>query len=532
MSPVISTGLSMACSFCLLTHKRLVNLVPGHAPLLVSVSALIALFAIGTGPSHYARERLIVGRPQVKCRGGACPRPGRIKIRKGKGMIPMDRSTRIAFISEHASPVALLGGADAGGQNVYVDEVSRNLARRGYAVGVFTRCDNPDMPEIIDWARGVRVVHLPAGPMQPRPKDELWPFMPEFRDSFLRFMVRDEARYDLIHGNFWMSAWVATELRKRLDIPAVQIFHAMGKTKRRHQKKVDTSPGDRIKTEKDIIRDVDRLIAQCPAERAELVDDYHADAKKVVIIPSAVNTRVFRPVPQAEARSRIGLDRAGKVIVYVGRMLPRKDIRNIVRALALLVRQGDESLHSSASPLTLMVVGGETVEPDPVATPEIGELQRLAEELGVLEHVRFIGKRQANELRDYYSAGDVVVTTPWYEPFGLTPLEAMACGRPVIGSAVGGITFTIKDGATGFLVPPRDPEALAARLQLLLSQPELSMQMGLAARQRVEREFTWSITAMRTGALYETLLVERMHENLTKETSSIASFPKVSDKNF
>ena len=130
----------------------------------------------------------------------------------------MDRSTRIAFISEHASPVALLGGADAGGQNVYVDEVSRNLARRGYAVDVFTRCDNPDMPEIIDWARGVRVVHLPAGPVQPRPKDELWPFMPEFRDSFLRFMVRDEARYDLIHGNFWMSGWVATELMKRLNI--------------------------------------------------------------------------------------------------------------------------------------------------------------------------------------------------------------------------------------------------------------------------------------------------------------------------
>src|SRR5436853_604608 len=223
-------------------------------------------------------------------------------------MIPMDRSTRIAFISEHASPVALLGGADAGGQNVYVEEVSRNLARRGYAVDVFTRCDNPDMPEIIDWARGVRVVHLPAGPVQPRPKDELWPFMPEFRDSFLRFMVRDEARYDLIHSNFWMSGWVATELRKRLNIPAVQIFHAMGKTKRRHQRKVDTSPGDRIKTELEVVRNVDRLIAQCPNERTELIRDYHADERKIVLIPSAVNTRTFRPVARNEARRHIGLN--------------------------------------------------------------------------------------------------------------------------------------------------------------------------------------------------------------------------------
>ena len=443
----------------------------------------------------------------------------------------MDRSTRIAFISEHASPVALLGGADAGGQNVYVDEVSRNLARRGYAVDVFTRRETPDTPEIIDWAPGVRVVHLLAGPTQPRPKDELWPFMPEFRDSFLRFMVRDEARYDLIHSNFWMSGWVATELRKRLNIPAVQIFHAMGKTKRRHQKKVDSSPGDRIKTEKDIIREVDRLIAQCPAERAELVNDYGADPKKVVIIPSAVNTRVFRPVLQAEARSRIGVEQQGKLIVYVGRMLPRKDIRNIVRALALLLR-GDESITDSSS-ITLMVVGGETVEPDAVATPEIGELQRLAADLNVAGHVRFIGKRQANELRYYYSAGDVVVTTPWYEPFGLTPLEAMACARPVIGSAVGGITYTIKEGETGLLVPPRDPEALANALQQLLGQPELCTQMGLAARKRVEREFTWSIVAMRTAALYETVLAERRSETwpVDIETLSLASLPKVPEIN-
>lgn len=445
----------------------------------------------------------------------------------------MNRSTRIAFLSEHASPIALLGGADAGGQNVYVDEVSRNLARRGYAVDVFTRCDSPliqssndtaclpsdssterripDTPEVINWAPGVRVIHLRAGPAQPCPKDELWPFMPEFRDSFLRFMVRDEAQYDLIHGNFWMSGWVASELRKRLDIPAIQIFHAMGKTKRRHQKKVDTSPGDRIKTEKDIIRDVDRLIAQSPAERAELVDDYGADPAKVVIIPSAVNTRVFRPVPQAEARSRIGVEQQGKVIVYVGRMVPRKDIRNIVRALALLLQHRESATDPPA--ITLMVVGGETLEPDPIATPEIGELQRLAAGLNVADHVRFVGKRQANELRYYYSAGDVVVTTPWYEPFGLTPLEAMACARPVIGSAVGGITYTIKEGETGLLVPPRDPKALANAMQQLLRQPELCVQMGLAARKRVEHEFTWSIVAMRTAALYETVLAERRVED-------------------
>ena len=443
----------------------------------------------------------------------------------------MDRITRIAFLSEHASPVALLGGADAGGQNVYIDEVSRNLARRGYAVDVFTRRTSIDAPEIIEWAPGVRVINLTAGPPQPRPKDELWPYMPEFRDAILRFMERDEVRYDLIHGNFWMSGWVATELRQRLDIPVVQIFHATGKTKKRHQKKVDTSPGDRIKTELGIVREVDRLIAQCPAERTELIEDYHADSRKVVIIPSAVNTKIFRPVAQAEARRRIGVAQEGKVIVYIGRMLPRKDIRNIVRALALLKREnkGEGEGAMNCAP-TLLVVGGETVEPDPEATPEIGELQRLASQLGVAEQVRFIGKRQANELRYYYGASDVMVTTPWYEPFGLTPLEAMACGRPVIGSAVGGLPFTIKDGKTGLLVPPRDPAALAHALQYLLSQPERCIEMGKAARQRVEHEFTWTIVAMRTAALYDTVLAERTNVGAQFIAPySIASLSTLSD---
>ncbi len=306
----------------------------------------------------------------------------------------MERRTRIAFLSEHASPAARLGGADAGGQNVYVDEVSRNLARRGYAVDVFTRRNSYETPEIMQWAPGVRIINLKAGPIQPRPKDELWPFMAEFRDSFLRFMQQDEVRYDLIHGNFWMSGWVATELQRVLDIPAVQIFHALGKTKRRHQKRVDSSPGDRIKTEIEIVRHINRLIAQCPAERAELVDDYAADPGKISIIPAAVNTRIFKPVAQAEARKHVGLDLDGKVIVYVGRMLPRKDIRNIVRALALLLQE-DAITPDDSSKVTLLVVGGETVDPDPIATPEIGELQQLATELGVAEHVRFVGKRQA-----------------------------------------------------------------------------------------------------------------------------------------
>src|SRR5215213_4670248 len=191
---------------------------------------------------------------------------------------------RIAFISEHASPAAILGGEDAGGQNVYVDEVARGLGRLGLKVDVFTRRERADVPPVVAWAPGVRIVNVPVGPERHVPKDDLWPLMPAFRDDVLRFAVRDGVRYDVVHGNFWMSGWVATELKCRLGVPAVQLFHALGTTKRRHQGTADTSPGDRIAVERAIARSVDRVIATCPNERHELIEDYGAAPGRIATI--------------------------------------------------------------------------------------------------------------------------------------------------------------------------------------------------------------------------------------------------------
>jgi D-inositol-3-phosphate glycosyltransferase len=418
----------------------------------------------------------------------------------------VQRVSRIALISEHASPVALLGGSDAGGQNVFVDEISRHLARRGYLVDVFTRRDNPSIPHIIDWTPGVRVIHLSAGPTERISKDDIWCFMPAFRDAFLDFVASTETPYDLIHSNFWMSGWVATELRRILCIPVVHIFHALGMIKRRQQGSADTSPQERIDVERQIVRDVDYLITPSPHEESELIEYYGARPSQIRMIPLAVDTEVFRPVDRWEARQRLGLGQDDFVMAYIGRILPRKDIRNILHALPRLQQRCAQENNSSA--IHLLIVGGESETPDPQVTPEIAELQRLVAAYNVSELVHFIGNRQQSLLRDYYGVCDVFITTPWYEPFGLTPLESMACGRPVIGSAVGGILYSVVENETGFLVPPQHPEILAERLYALLKDPELCEQMGQAARQRVLREFTWPLVAERTAHVYEEAIAQ------------------------
>src|SRR5688572_7332930 len=124
---------------------------------------------------------------------------------------------KIAFISEHASPLAVLGGVDAGGQNVYVAELTKYLAKSGYDIDIFTRWEDRSTTAVINWLEGVRVIHIKAGPVKYIPKEELLQYMPEFRDNMIRFIVREDEHYQLIHANFFMSAWVAMEIKVRLD---------------------------------------------------------------------------------------------------------------------------------------------------------------------------------------------------------------------------------------------------------------------------------------------------------------------------
>ncbi|MDQ3871936.1 MAG: glycosyltransferase, partial [Chloroflexota bacterium] len=190
-------------------------------------------------------------------------------------------SRRVAMISEHASPLAVLGGVDSGGQNVYVGKLAQNLAAMGYQVDIFTRRDNQLLPETLEWLDGVRVVHVPAGPPSFVRKEELLPHISAFTDFVVRFCRRQRPRYDICHANFWMSGLVATELKRALGLPFVVTFHALGRVRRLHQRAADEFPDERMAIEDRIVAEADHIIAECPQDEDDLIRLYNAPPARV-----------------------------------------------------------------------------------------------------------------------------------------------------------------------------------------------------------------------------------------------------------
>jgi D-inositol-3-phosphate glycosyltransferase len=402
---------------------------------------------------------------------------------------------KIAFISEHASPLASLGGVDSGGQNVYVAELAKHLASAGHHVDIFTRWEDPKLPKVIEWENNIRVIHVKAGPVGLMPKEELLPFMSAFKDDMAAFITSENINYNLIHANFFMSGLVAMWLKEALSIPFVITFHALGYVRQIYQGKSDKFPPERIEIEKQIVQSADAVIAECPQDKSDLIEYYNTPVEKITIIPCGFSVKEFYPINREIACTLLGLQADEKILLQLGRMVPRKGVDNVVRALGRLKDTG--------ASYRLVVVGGETDDPDPMACPEIARLQKIAKEEGVENKVTFVGRKNREILKYYYCAADVFISTPWYEPFGITPLEAMACGTPVIGSNVGGIKFSVVDGKTGFLIPPNDPDALAEKVHLLTSNPALLQQMKKASKQRVKENFTWQKIASLVADLYQ-----------------------------
>jgi type III pantothenate kinase len=389
------------------------------------------------------------------------------------------------MVSEHASPLATLGGVDAGGQNVFVAALSREVAARGHEVVVYTRRDDPELPRRVSLCPGVEVEHVDAGPAATVPKDDLLPFMPEFGRYLERAWRR--RRPDVIHAHFWMSGHAALLAAEPLGVPVVQTFHALGVVKRRHQGSADTSPAQRLEIERGIVARAARVLPTCSDEVFELLR-LGADNSRMHVVPCGVDLALFHPDGPVEEHPP---DR--RRLLYVGRLVQRKGVGNVISALPRL--PGVE----------LVIAGGpprERLRED----AEARRLLDLAAELGVADRVDLRGRLDRDELPALIRSADAVVTVPWYEPFGIVPLEAMACGVPVIATAVGGMIDSVVDDQTGVHVPPRDPERLAEAISELMADPRARRVYGSAGVKRVRRLYDWRRVAAQALDVYEAVV--------------------------
>jgi D-inositol-3-phosphate glycosyltransferase len=406
---------------------------------------------------------------------------------------------RLAMVSEHASPLAVLGGVDAGGQNVHVASLAEAMARRGVETVVHTRRDDMDLPRRVPLGPGVVVDHVSAGPPQPVPKDDLLPYMSEFAEDLSRQWKK--SRPDVVHAHFWMSGLAALEAARPLGIPVVQTFHALGIVKRRHQGSKDTSPPDRLEIEERLVRTVDRVVATCSDEVFELVR-LGAGRSRVRVAPCGVDLSLFTPNGPTEPRPD---DRYR--LVFVGRLVERKGIGNVISALADV-------------PNAELIVAGGPDQADLADDREIKRLRALAEHAGVADRVVFRGRVGRPDLPALLRSADAVLCVPWYEPFGIVPLEAMACGVPVVASAVGGLIDSVVDGTTGLHVPPRSPERIAEALNELLPDEERRRAIGRAGARRARSRYSWDRVASLTLQAYDSLLPVSLSEMLSEYAGS------------
>jgi D-inositol-3-phosphate glycosyltransferase len=399
---------------------------------------------------------------------------------------------RVAYLSMHTSPLVQPGSGDAGGMNVYVDQLSRTMAGRGVEVDVFTRRQDPDEPDVVAVVPGYRVVHINAGPAHPLPISSLPRYVRGYARSVESWLRPDPP--EILHSHYWLSGWAGLLVKRSLGIPLANSFHTLGRVKDGNRRPDEPHESLlRIAAEHEVIEGSDCVMASTPAEAAELLEHYGADPNRLCTSPPGVDHRLFNPGSQRSARRRLGLG-PGPVVLYAGRIQPLKGVDLLVEAFARITAH-----HPDA---TLLIVGGPS---GPKGQQELAALRHRAFELGVLSKVKFYGPLPHGLLADLYRAADLVVVPSRAESFGLVAAEAQACGTPVVAARVGGLVYVVDDGVTGVLVDGWDPADYAEVLDRLLSDDGLRAKMGEAAVVWAKR-FSWDATVRRYLELYKGVL--------------------------
>ena len=412
---------------------------------------------------------------------------------------------RIAMISVHTSPFDQPGSGSIGGMNVYVRELSRNLAERGVQVDVFTRRVNTGTPTISSPEPGVRLIQVDAGPPEPIDKDALFCVLPDFASEMAYFAASEAVEYDVIHCHYWLSGWVGHLLQAYWDAPVVLMFHTMAHLKNEVIGPEHHEPALRLQMERRLVGLVDAIVSANPDERMELIRRLDADPDRINLLPPGIDLDRFQPGNSLAARRALNLP-DGPLVLFVGRIDPMKGIDTLFEGFDRLVASGSWN----GTPPRLVFLGGLIQLNDRGATMD-ADLQQLAARanaLGIGDLVLFRGSQPHHLLPLYYNAADVCAVPSRYESFGLVAVEAMACGTPIVASEVGGLRFTIENEVSGLLVPHSDPVALGAAMRRVLTDNALRSRMQVGARQAAVR-YSWQTITSAMQRLYGELVSQR-----------------------
>lgn len=424
----------------------------------------------------------------------------------------------IALISEHGDPAADIGKEEAGGQNVYVRQVGETLAKLGWQVDMFTRKADANAPTIVQHSAHCRTIRLNAGPATFIPRDDLFEYMPEFVESLCQFQAQSGIHYPLVHTNYWMSAWVGLQLKQRSNVQLVHTYHSLGAVKYQSVSPLPAIADTRLAVERQILEEGDCVVATSPQEQAHL-RQLVSQLGEIEVIPCGTNIQTFCLRPKTETRARLGFKADDQLVLYVGRFDQRKGIETLVRAMAQLKSQDQDT-----SRLRLVIVGGS--DPNGTDGQERLRIGALVKELGLADCTEFVGQVGHDRLPDYYTAADVCVVPSHYEPFGLVAIEAMACGTPVVASDVGGLSYTVVPGQTGALVPPQDVDGFAAAIDRVLNQEQWSLFQRERLALRIQENFSWTGVSVQLSGLYRYLLANSLtHEAWSMRHRSLPPLP-------
>ena len=402
-------------------------------------------------------------------------------------------SNKVALVMVHTSPLEQAGIGDAGGMNIYVIESAKRMAAVGVDVDIYTRKIDESQPDVIEYEKGIRIVHLslPVGTK----KEEIPSLIPTMAEEFKNKIKG--AGYQVIHTHYWISGKVAMPAAKEFKIPLVHTMHTMARVKNASLAEGENpEPMIRVQGESQIVEAADALIANTDAEAASLVSLYDACPDNVAVVMPGVDLYSFTP-ERKDARKNLGIENSKLIISFVGRIQPHKGPEILIRAVNEMMTHNPEL----RADLQVLITGGVSG----VKNNEDIRLRELVNWLKLDDVIKFLEPISREKLPDLYRASDLVCVPSYSESFGLVALEAQACGTPVVASAVGGLRTAVADGISGVLVDGHNPKAWSSVIARLLMEPQRRILLSIGAVEHASH-FGWDATARGTLDVYDRLI--------------------------